>query len=144
MQRPEARRQQLILKLTCCHHEWSQLHWDKQRTVLKKEKSILHSQAAKLVKWLFSMKLSDWIKECGEEDARALRATGRSYLQECIEQKKVCASSWQVKRHYSRYFLYIFSGVTQGFVYHCKHWKRARSNHLILLKCVFFFLAYCL
>lgn len=36
MQRPEARRQQLILKLTCCHHDWSLLHWDKQMRCLKK------------------------------------------------------------------------------------------------------------
>lgn len=60
MQRPEARSQQLISELTCCHRDWSLLHWDKQMCRLKKAQSILHSQPWKPAKWSLSMKLSDW------------------------------------------------------------------------------------
>lgn len=40
-------------------------------------------------------------------------------------------------KHYSKCYLFIFFEVTWGVVYHCIHWKTARSNYLTLLNCIF-------
>lgn len=139
MQRPEARRQRLIWKLTCCHRDGSPLHWDKQCGAKKKKKERINSAFSGLqswLKWLFSQ-LSDWIKIATgwkRKKRRRLFKLHASSTSARVDGRRDSASSWRAAPGYSNCFFFYFLWGHSG---SCVSLCTVEESQKRRLKCIF-------